>query len=174
MQILTLNESPSSRTGLEAAERIFFESSSKQTFSGEKERSQFRQRYFSVYAEGDPDWFLLAYSENGTVLGYLAGSPRMREAHFQLNPYLEGFRPAMERYPAHLHINFAAEARGLGLGSLLLAEFEQRLSQRSIPGVHLVTGAAERNVGFYNKNGYVEASRIQIGTSELVLLGKRL
>ena len=179
MQIHTLSESPSPRTALEAAEVIFFESSSKKTFSGEHERLAFRQRYFGVYAEHDPDWFLMAYGETVSgetpeVLGYLAGAPETRGDHFTLNPYLAGFRQVMDRYPAHLPINFSPEARGLGLGSLLISEFERRLQNHSIPGVHLVTGAEERNVGFYNRNGYAEASRIRIGSSELVLLGKRL
>ncbi len=174
MQIRSLPESPSPRTALEAAEGIFFESSSKKTFSGEEERLRFRERYFGVYAERDPEWFLLAHDGNGSVLGYLAGAPVTREEHLALNPYLEGFRREMTLYPAHLHINFSPEARGLGLGSLLISEFERRLKSHSIPGVHLVTGVTERNVGFYNKNGYLEASRIRVGSTELLLLGKRL
>jgi ribosomal protein S18 acetylase RimI-like enzyme len=174
MQIHSLSESTSPRAGLDAAERIFFEASSKKTFSGEEERLRFLKRYFGVYADRDPDWFLMAEDDRGTLLGYLAGAPVTREDHFSLNPYLEGFRQVMERFPAHLHINFSPEARGLGLGSLLLAEFEHRLKRHSIAGVHLVTGANERNVGFYHRNGYLEASRLRIGGTDLVLLGKRL
>ncbi len=174
MQIHSLSESTSHRAELEATEQIFFESSSKKTFSGEEERLRFLQRYFGVYAEQDPDWFLIARGATNQVLGYLAGAPETRNEHFILNPYLEEFRQVMGHYPAHLHINFSPEARGLGLGSLLLVEFERRLKSHSIPGVHLVTGATERNVGFYNKNGYLEASRIRVGSTELVLLGKRL
>ena len=174
MQILSLSGSPSSPSGLQAAEEIFFESSSKKTFQDEAERVLFRYRYFGVYAEHDPDWFLLAQDETGRVLGYLAGSPATNDEHVRLNPYLEAFRPVLERFPAHLHINFSPAARGLGLGSRLLSEFERRLRESSVPGVHLVTGAAERNVGFYMRHGYLEASRIRIGSAELVLLGKSL
>jgi ribosomal protein S18 acetylase RimI-like enzyme len=174
MQIRSLSESPSPRTALEAAEAIFFESSSKKVFSDEAERLRFRERYFGVYTDRDPEWFLLAHDDHASVLGYLAGAPDTREEHLALNPYLGGFRREIVLYPAHLHINFSPEARGLGLGSLLISEFERRLKDHSIPGVHLVTGATERNVGFYNKNGYLEASRIRVGSSELVLLGKRL
>ena len=174
MQILPLSEIPSPRYKLETAERIFFEASSKKTFSSDEEREAFRRRYFTVYADRDPEWFLLALDDSDQVLGYLAGTPSTREDHLSLNPYLEGFRSVIGEFPAHLHINFCQAARGLGLGSRLLEDFESRLKAHSVTGVHLVTGAKERNVGFYARNGYSEASRLRIGASELVFLGKRL
>lgn len=174
MRIHSLSETTAFQTELASAEEIFFESSSKKSFLDDEERRLFRQRYFGTYADANPRWFLLALDGAGRVLGYLAGTPETREDHYRLNPYLEGFRPAIAQFPAHLHINFAPEARGLGLGSLLLREFERRLVEDSIPGVHLVTGSSERNVGFYARNGYQAVARIPIGNSELVLLGKRL
>jgi ribosomal protein S18 acetylase RimI-like enzyme len=174
MRIHSLSETTAFQTELASAEKIFFESSSKKSFLTDEERRLFRHRYFGTYVDADPRWFLLALDGAGRVLGYLAGTPETREDHYRLNPYLEGFRPAIAQYPAHLHINFAPEARGLGLGSSLLREFERRLEGDSVQGVHLVTGSSERNVGFYERNGYQAASRLTIGNSELLLLGKWL
>lgn len=174
MHILSLDQISNPEPQLLAAQAIFYESSSKKHFKDEAERHHFLRRYFSIYAEKHPEWFLLALTEDGTLLGYLAGTPDTSSDHLELNPYLSHFSGMFAEFPAHLHINFTAAARGLGLGSRLIGEFESRLKRRSIPGVHLITAAGERNLGFYLKNGYYEAASIPGGGSCLVLLGKKL
>jgi GNAT superfamily N-acetyltransferase len=173
MKIIALSELPTPTPLLAAAESVFFESSSRKNFPSPQERARFLNRYFGIYAEQDPGHFLLAL-EGEEVLGYLAGTPGTREEHLELNPYLKAFHGQLTRYPAHLHINFTSRARGLGLGSLLIREFEGILEREKVPGVHLITGALERNVGFYLKNGYEEVAQTDWNGAKLVMLGHRL
>lgn len=42
-------------------------------------------------------------------------------------------------YPANLHVNVVAEARGRGLGASLLSTYLEKLRSENIAGVHLVT-----------------------------------
>lgn len=45
----------------------------------------------------------------------------------------------LSRYPAHLHINVAATARGQGVGRRLIQAYLEQLRQAQCPGVHLNT-----------------------------------
>jgi GNAT superfamily N-acetyltransferase len=173
MKIIPMSELPRPKPLLDAAETVFFESSSKKNFTDPEEKKRFLQRYFGIYAEQDPSHFLLAV-EGDDLLGYLAGTPSTREEHLELNPYLQAFRAELGLYPAHLHINFTSRARGLGLGSLLVRRFEEILQREAVPGVHIVTGALERNVGFYMKNGYEEVALTDWNGAKLMMLGHRL
>jgi hypothetical protein len=42
------------------------------------------------------------------------------------------------------------------------------------PGVHVVTGAGMRNVGFYERLGFAEIVRFDWSGRPLVMLGRRL
>ena len=55
-------------------------------------------------------------------------------------------------YPAHLHMNLEASARGTGAGRALCQAGFQRLREAGVPGIHLLCGDAP--VGFYSKNGF--------------------
>ena len=58
-------------------------------------------------------------------------------------------------YPAHLHINLDAAARGRGLGRGLMAAYLDQLRQLGVPGVHLnTTSVNEAACRLYEKNGY--------------------
>ncbi len=72
-------------------------------------------------------------------------------------------------YPAHLHVNLAAEARGRGLGRLLLEDFCARLRSAGVPGVHLQCGPAP--LEFYRKTGFeiLESARTDAGSPIFVL-----
>ncbi|MBU6154524.1 MAG: hypothetical protein KGP28_09510 [Bdellovibrionales bacterium] len=156
-QILTLDSiSLVDRSArMEGARRIFEETAPTLASLPADARQAFQQKYFGIYLE-TPETFYLAV-EHDLVLGYLAGAPQTLPLHFSLNPYLEQFRTEIQsRYPAHLHMNLTAAARGMGLGSRLISEFVKDLSMmRPAPsGIHIVTSRDAENVKFYLKNGF--------------------
>lgn len=62
--------------------------------------------------------------------------------------------PWLPRYPAHLHIDLLAPARGRGLGRALVERFAEELRARGVPGLFL--GVDAQNVGavaFYRHLG---------------------
>ena len=81
---------------------------------------------------------------------------------------------ASQRFPAHLHINLAAEYRSIGIGGRLVAAFADQARSLGAPGVHVVTGAASRNVGFYRRQGFVELARSRTSSRDVVCLGQEL
>ncbi|MEP6853738.1 MAG: GNAT family N-acetyltransferase, partial [bacterium] len=63
--------------------------------------------------------------------------------------------PASARFPAHLHIDLAASARGAGHGRALIVEFLTALQERGVPGVHLGVDPANTSaVRFYARLGF--------------------
>lgn len=60
-----------------------------------------------------------------------------------------------DEYPAHLHINTLPEYQHMGIGSMLLANFEKHAKENQIIGIHLETTDMNfKAVPFYLKNGY--------------------
>ena len=58
-------------------------------------------------------------------------------------------------FPAHLHINLLPAYQRMGLGTMMIAHFEQHLTALGVHGVHLQTSSQNRKaVPFYQKNGY--------------------
>lgn len=62
-------------------------------------------------------------------------------------------------YPAHLHVNLEADARGRGVGRALIDRYREDLARIGIHGIHLYCGDKPR--GFYRKTGFVEIDRIE-------------
>jgi ribosomal protein S18 acetylase RimI-like enzyme len=156
---------------VEGARRIFEETAPTLASLPADARQAFEQKYFGIYLE-TPEFFYLAF-EHDFVLGYLAGAPQTLPLHFELNQYLEKFRTEIEAHsPAHLHLNLTAAARGMGLGSRLIAGFIQDLSKMlpAPPGVHIVTSTDAGNVRFYLKNGFEKTKE----AGSLLLMGKEL
>lgn len=59
------------------------------------------------------------------------------------------------RFPSHLHINLAPEARGSGWGARLLGSFLEGLRVAGSPGVHLRVGAENAPaIHFYRRLGF--------------------
>lgn len=159
---------------LPGIDAVFFESSLTKSFADDAARSAFRERWLGRYLKHDPQFAYVAL-EGDTVAGYLIGSlddpattDRFRDVA------VPAFAAASRRFPAHLHVNLAPAYRNRALGARLIDAFVADLEARSVPGVHVVTGAGSRNVGFYNRNGFGEVARARLGSSELVFLGRPL
>lgn len=93
--------------------------------------------------------------------------------------------PAVDlaRYPAHLHMNVAAEQRGRGIGRCLLGAYVDHCHAQHVPGVHLST--SDQNIvalPLYAARGFVELWRyhspyksiVSRRPVETVIMGLRL
>jgi len=161
---------------LPALEVIFFEASGTKSFAGEADRQVFRERWLGRYLEHDPQWSYLAFDTNGKLAGYLLGSldDPARTPRFGDIDYFKDFAALTLAYPAHLHVNLAPAYRNLGIGARLIDTFAVDAARTGAPGVHVVTGAGARNIGFYVRSGFHELGRARSGTYEVVFLGRRL
>lgn len=158
---------------LEEIEEIFFESSARKSFSDEEARVRFQWRYLGFYLAHYPDCVWIAKSKG--VLGYCLGMPMTLSPElYKLQPHLVMFEGYYKEYPAHLHINCHADARGQGLGSKLVKEFEKGMQELGIKGIHLMTSPESRNRSFYQRLGYTFEVELSYQQSPILLMGKRL
>jgi ribosomal protein S18 acetylase RimI-like enzyme len=137
--------------------------------------------YASPYLEHPSGFGVVAIGDAGQVVGYLIGTtdtasfshwfvsdwwPRVSAGKEPRTPD-DGplFRAAVDphrmlvsnlsRYPAHLHIDLLAEARGGGTGRRLVDAALDILRDRGVAGVHLVVAASNRGaVAFYERTGF--------------------
>lgn len=110
------------------------------------------------------------------LCGYLVGSltdPAPRSEFSSLD-YFKSFAGITPQFPAHLHINVARDMRSQGVGEKLINAFLEHARVHGSPGVHVVTGAGMRNVGFYERLQFVERARVAKGGGHAVLLGHQL
>lgn len=152
---------------------IFFESSERKEFPSVEERVRFLVKYLGVYVQSYPELCLIAVQDN-KVLGYCCGMPQTLPELYELVPHLEIFEDLYETYPSHLHINCHSNARCMGLGTLLITEFEKMMSEEGMPGVHIITSPTARNVNFYKKLNYTFEAQRNFKGADLLLLGKTL
>lgn len=158
---------------LQEIEDIFFESSVKKSFKSEKERLDLKWKYLGFYLERYPDYVWVAFS--GKVLGYCLGMPATLDNElYAAQPHLKLFEEHYRDYPAHLHINCHREARGQGIGSILMEELEKGLRSEGIKGVHLMTSGDARNRRFYQRLGYDYECELKYLNSPILFMGKRL
>ena len=156
--VARLIELPGWQRHIPAIDAIFFASSHRQV-TDEGERAAFRERWLGRYLLHDPTLTFVAVAA-GTVIGYIVGShdDPARAARFSDLGYLKAFAPLTRLYPAQLHINLDASWRSRGIGQRLIAAFIAEAAAAGAPGVHLVTGAASRNISFYERAGFVPAA----------------
>lgn len=161
---------------LPALEGVFFGASGTKSFAGEADRQAFRERWLGRYLEYDPQWTYLALDTNGKLAGYLLGSldDPARTPRFGDIDYFKDFAALTLAYPAHLHVNLAPAYRNLGIGAQLIDTFALDAARVGVKGVHVVTGAGARNIGFYVRNGFRELGRMRSGTHDVVFLGRSL
>jgi len=166
-----------------AIERIFFEAAGVRTFATETERAEFRERWLGRYLTHDRALTHVAIvdpaqhgevSGSPDILGYVVGShdDPARTLRFADIPYFVDLAAVTARYPAHLHINLTESARNHGVGGILIEAFVGDVAAAGLPGVHVVTGARSRNVGFYNRLGFLERATATFNDNPVVLLGR--
>lgn len=163
------------RAAAEAAiTAIFFETSATQVFADEAVRAAFRERWLGRYLKHDGEHVWVALDEAGRIIGYLIGAlddPAQAE-RFKDLAFLQTFAALTAHYPAHLHVNLTASARGQRIGEKLVDRFVDDVRAARLAGVHVVTGRGVRNVGFYNRLGFVERGSLATPTGAMVFLGR--
>ncbi len=185
MWIASLEEIAGAREPLyAAAEEIFWETANQTAFPDATARALYLHKYFQYYRETEPRWFLLALDRGSAphdgslpaVSGYLCAVPdtRSHQELYAIAEHIPLFRDLYGQYPAHLHINLTASARGRGVGSALIAELENRLVREGVPGLHLVTSSTARNRSFYLRNGFEKTVARGEGPVQALFMGKRL
>lgn len=167
----------------EAADRaclddIFFEASGTKSFASDAARAAFRERWLGRYLDAGDAVVLVARS-SGTepsIIGYVIGmlADPARDTRFDDIAYFKDLSPQTARFPAHLHINCAPGWRGRGVGARMLAAFCDEAAGRGAAGVHVVTGAGLRNVGFYVRNGFREVGRAASNGKPVLMLAREL
>lgn len=140
-----------------------------------RERQAFRNLWLGDYLESDPQHVWLALTADNHVAGYLVGttidpvvSPR-----FASLSYFAAFADALRDYPAHLHINLDEAYRNRGIGRRLIDAFAAQVAAAGLPGLHAITSATARNVGFYERAGFIQVARTPWKAGELVFLGRK-
>ncbi len=159
-----------------ALDRIFFASSATQSFGGAVDKAAFRERWLGRYLLVDQPHVFLATDAADHVVGYVAGSIAdiARQPRFADMATALAFAASSATYPAHLHINVAEDVRGQGVGAQLIETFAAHATACGAPGLHVVTGAASRNVRFYERCGFIEVDRRLNAANAIVFLGRRL
>jgi GNAT superfamily N-acetyltransferase len=159
---------------LTKVEEIFFLSSSLKNFSSEERRQAFYKRWCADYQNLYPEEFFIAMEE-GKILGYLSGcSDSIRAMNEVSVPGYAVFQDLFLAFPAHLHINFHPDARGKGLGSLLMNHYMNYLKLHNVMGVHLVTTPDAQNVSFYLRLGYTASETREFNGMPLHFMGRVL
>ena len=161
---------------LSGIERVFFASAGRTTFADDADRNAFRERWLGRYLVHDRAHAFVARDENGGLIGYLVGSlddPALA-ARFDDISFYAGFADLTTRYPAHLHINLDAAWRSQGIGVRLIEAFADHAARAGATGVHIVTGAAARNIGFYRRCGFEPLREAQWNGAAILFMGRDL
>ncbi|HRD75301.1 MAG TPA: GNAT family N-acetyltransferase [Hyphomicrobiaceae bacterium] len=154
-------------------EAIFFAASGR-TFSDDAERAAFRERWLGRYLQHDVSLTHVALTGDA-VAGYIVGShdDPAKAARFADLAFFGCFASLTAAYPGQLHINLDARYRSRGIGGRLIEAFMADARGHGVPGVHVVTGAASRNVTFYERSSF-EPSCCAAWNGRRLLMLKRL
>jgi GNAT superfamily N-acetyltransferase len=161
---------------LQQMEAIFFATSVRVWPPG-PEREAFRERWLGRYLRGETDIALLALKARNRVAGYLVGAlenPAEQARFADIGGLRSDFAELCRRFPAHLHINLAAEFRNMGVGGRLIEAFADRAAAAGAVGMHVVTGEGMRNIGFYARCGFSERARAVWNGRKVLFLGREL
>jgi GNAT superfamily N-acetyltransferase len=159
-----------------AVEEIFFLSAGPRDFATPEDRREFLERWTGYYRACEPEGILLALGRSGRVAGYLTGCRDSRGALrlYRDIPYFDLFEDYFEAFPAHFHINCHPRYRNKGIGTRLVTAYLERCADQGLPGVHVVTAAAARNVVFYRRCGFAVSVTRRWRGEDLMLLAARL
>lgn len=155
---------------------IFFAASNTKTFADEAARAAFRERWLGRYLAHDRQFAWLATTQTGAVVGFIVGAidDPAHAVRFADIAYFKTFADVTALYPAHLHVNLRADHQGYGIGGRLIEAFARDAIAAGAPGMHVVTSADARNVGFYHKMGFEDVARTGRGANTVVMLGRKL
>lgn len=154
---------------------IFYISSSVQNFSSDDHRNLFFEKWCGDYLNNYSEEFFLYINQENKLMGYLSGCKNSTEALGKMRvPGFNIFSDLFTQFPAHLHINFHPEARGIGLGSRLVNHYIEYLSNEKISGLHLVTSPDAKNVSFYERLGFNTKIVRDSNGHPLLFMGKYL
>jgi GNAT superfamily N-acetyltransferase len=159
-----------------ALDAIFFEASGTKTFASDEVRAAFRERWLGRYLRLYSNWVYAAVDSGSALQGYLLGcldDPAQTPLFSDIG-YFQNFAPLTAHFPAQLHVNLAPAARGRGAGSALVSAFVHDAAEAACPGVHVVTGRDQRNVGFYARNGFRDEGHAIWNGRELVFLARTI
>lgn len=176
IEILALKDldTDSKEVILNKVEEIFFLSSSLKTFSSIERRQAFYKRWCGDYQNLYPEEFFIVMEE-GKILGYLSGCSDSTRAMNEVSvPGYAIFQDLFLAFPAHLHINFHPDARGKGLGSILINHYMSWLKINNVMGVHLVTSPNAQNVSFYLRLGFTKTETRSFNEMPLYFMGRIL
>ena len=175
------------RTSLRPAlEAICLEAATRTEFATDADRDAFLRLWLGHYLEMSPTLAFVAFAKadaeqrepasSDRPIGYCVATDRDARSDLVFDDltYFDAMAPQLSAYPAHLHINVAADGRGRGVGARLIGRAVQGLSERRCLGVHVVTGEGARNVGFYLDNGFTPAAGLPWQGRKLIVLGRRL
>jgi GNAT superfamily N-acetyltransferase len=157
-------------------EHVFFAASGTQVFASAETRAVFRQRWLGRYLADEPEHAFVACGPGDSVIGYLVGAlddPGASGRYRDIG-YFDLLAAETAAYPAHLHVNIDDAWRGAGIGACLVDAFCEHAATARTPGVHVVTGAAARNVGFYRARGFETVRGFDWQSRPLLMLGRRL
>lgn len=159
-----------------AMEAIFFAASATQSFADAATRAAFRERWFGRFLEHFPEGTFVAIDRDGHVLGYVIGAVAdpATDPRFADIAYFKDLAHLTAHYPAHLHINLAADARNRGIGGRLIEAFCSHARTKGAAGVHVVTSKASRNRSFYARQGFELLATLGEPGREIVMLGRRI
>lgn len=166
---------PVSRMHLIAGVDSIFWATTARTITDQQQRKAFRNLWLGDYLDHDPQHVWLALTESDHVAGYLVGttSNPVGNPRFEALTYFTAFASSVSDYPAHLHINLDEAYRNRRIGRRLIDAFAAQVAAAGLPGLHVVTSAAARNVRFYAHAGFTEIARTPWKSGELVFLGRK-
>lgn len=136
----------------------------------DEEREAFAEHWIGPYRDLRPAWTMVALVDK-TVVGYLTGCPdtlafeKERRRVFRPQPDSRELFPTEIRLklwtenPAHLHMNIAADFRGLGAGAALLKAFFDELKKAGVPSAHVICGPAA--APYWERMGFRTAAVVE-------------
>jgi ribosomal protein S18 acetylase RimI-like enzyme len=128
----------------------------------------------AFYERYESDWRKELCARFPAPQGDPADWSRVQHAHYVYH-HPDYFCPEpYESYPSHLHIDLLPRAQGRGYGRRMLQQVMDRLRQRGSPGAHL--GVSTRNtraLGFYERLGFRELTRVGSDADGCVYMGRR-
>ncbi|MCT4642673.1 MAG: GNAT family N-acetyltransferase [Bacteriovoracaceae bacterium] len=131
---------------------IFFETSSVKTFSSLEQKDAFRKKYLDDYLNRFEEFCFVALKDN-QVIGYVICCPMtiLDKNLLSVFSYYEDKEEFVAQYPAHLHINLSAHARGMGLGAKLMYFLFSKLKKNGVNALHVFTNSKHPSFNFYLK-----------------------